>query len=76
MSLEVIGRSLIILGLVIALVGGLLILAPRVPFLGRLPGDISLQRDGFSLYIPIATSLLLSLALTVLINVVLRILNR
>ena len=76
MNLELLGRSLIILGLLMALAGGVLLLAPRIPFLGRLPGDISLERDGFSLYVPIATSSVLSIALTVVINVVLRLLNK
>lgn len=76
MNLELLGRSLIILGALIALVGGALLLAPRIPFLGRLPGDISFQRGGFSLYVPIATSVVLSIALTVVINVVLRLLNK
>ncbi len=72
MSLDLLGKCLIFLGALLAVIGGGLLLAARVPFLGRLPGDMSFQRDGFSLYIPLATSVLVSIALTILINVVLR----
>jgi Protein of unknown function (DUF2905) len=59
-----VGRLLIIFGLMIAAVGVILILAGRVPWLGRLPGDIYIQRGHWTFYFPLATSLLLSLALT------------
>lgn len=62
------GRTLIVLGLAIAALGGLLLLAGGVPWLGRLPGDISVERGNFRFYAPIATSLLLSLVLTILLN--------
>lgn len=55
-----IGRALLVLGLVIAAIGGVLLLGGRIPFLGRLPGDVTVQRPGFTLYLPLATSLLLS----------------
>jgi hypothetical protein len=44
--------------------------------LGRLPGDIRIEREGFSCYFPIATMLVLSLLLTLLLNVIVRFLNR
>jgi hypothetical protein len=47
-----------------------------LPWLGRLPGDIRIEREGFGCFIPIVTSILLSLLLTVLLNVVIRLLNR
>ena len=55
-----IGRSLIILGLVIALVGVVVTMAGKLPWLGRLPGDISIKREHFSFYFPLVTCLLLS----------------
>ena len=61
-----VGRLLIIFGLLIALVGLVLVLAGRVPWLGRLPGDIYIQRGNWTFYFPLATCLLLSVALTVL----------
>ncbi len=63
-----VGKGLILMGVILVLLGGLLWLAGRVPFLGRLPGDIHIQRDGFSCFFPLATSLLLSLLLTLLLN--------
>lgn len=70
------GRVLLVLGLVVAGLGLLLILADRLPFLGRLPGDIAIQRDNFSCFFPIATMLVLSLLLTVVVNLVLWLLRR
>jgi hypothetical protein len=61
------GRMLIVLGVVVALLGVVLVLAGRVPWLGRLPGDLHVQRDGWSFHFPLGTSILLSLVLTVLL---------
>ncbi len=72
MPLGELGRTLLVIGLVLAGLGGLLLLAGSVPWLGRLPGDISLERGNVRFYAPIATSLLLSLILTVLLNVLAR----
>ena len=72
MSLEALGRTLLILGGVIAALGGLLLLAGHVPWLGRLPGDISVERGNFRFYAPLATSLLISLLLTVVLNLIAR----
>ena len=62
------GRMVLILGLVIVAVGALMVFAGRVPFLGRLPGDIAVQRGSWSFYFPLATSIVLSLVLTVVLN--------
>jgi hypothetical protein len=70
------GRLLVVMGIVLALAGGAIILAGKIPGLGHLPGDIAIQRDGFSCFFPIATTILLSIVVTVLLNVVLRLLNR
>jgi hypothetical protein len=58
------GKSLIIIGLVIALIGVILSLAGRVPWLGRLPGDIYVKRENFTFYFPLATSIIVSLLLS------------
>ncbi|HBA88767.1 MAG TPA: DUF2905 domain-containing protein [Geobacter sp.] len=58
------GRSLIILGLIIAAIGALLSLAGRIPWLGRLPGDIYVKRENFTFYFPLATSIIISLVLS------------
>jgi hypothetical protein len=75
-GLEEIGKALLVLGGVIILLGLVLIFAPRLPLLGRLPGDIVIQRGNFSCYFPIVTFLLLSLLLTIVINVLLRLLGK
>ena len=60
------GKTLIVIGLVIVAVGGVLLVAGRVPWLGRLPGDIYIQRGNFSFYFPVVTSLIVSVLLTLL----------
>ena len=64
------GRMLVVIGLVIAGLGLVLALAGRVPLLGRLPGDLSFSGDGWAVYIPIATAILLSVVLTLALNIV------
>lgn len=71
MSLGDIGRTLIGVGAVLAVLGGGLILAGRAG-LGRLPGDFSFGRDGVRIYVPLATSLLVSLVATVVLNLLVR----
>jgi hypothetical protein len=62
-----VGKLLIVFGLLIALVGLVLVLIGRVPWLGRLPGDVLIRRGNWTFYFPLATSLLLSLVLTLLV---------
>jgi hypothetical protein len=66
-----IGRALVIFGVLLVVVGGALMLAEKLG-LGRLPGDVVVERKGFKLYAPIATSILVSLVLTLLANLFLR----
>jgi hypothetical protein len=61
------GLALTILGLVIAGIGLVWILAPSIPWLARLPGDIRIERENFRFYFPLATCLLLSLALSLVV---------
>ena len=61
------GRMLIVLGVVIVLVGVLLLVVGRLPWLGRLPGDIHVQRGNWTLYLPLGTSIVLSLLLTLVL---------
>jgi hypothetical protein len=60
------GRMLIFAGLLLVLVGLVLVFAGRIPWLGRLPGDVVYRRGNFTFYFPLVTSLLLSLLLTLL----------
>jgi membrane protein implicated in regulation of membrane protease activity len=67
-----IGRLLIIVGGFILVVGLFLALGLRIPYLGKLPGDISIDRGNMHFYFPLVTCLLLSLVLTLLLNLFFR----
>ena len=74
MDLGGLGKMLLAAGVVLALVGGVLVLAGRWPgagdwfgWLGRLPGDILIKREHFTLYFPLGTSLVLSLVLSLIL---------
>jgi hypothetical protein len=60
------GKMLLVMGLVVALVGVVLMLAGRVPGLGRLPGDIYVERGNWSFYFPLMTSIVVSVLLSLL----------
>jgi hypothetical protein len=60
------GRVFIAIGIIIALVGVGLLFADRIPFLGRLPGDISVKRSNFTFYFPLTTSIIISIGLSLL----------
>ena len=60
------GKMLIIFGIVIIAIGLLLVLGEKIPWLGKLPGDILVKRDEFSFYFPITTCILISIILSLL----------
>ena len=60
------GKGLILLGLLIAAVGALLLVSEKVGWIGRLPGDITLRRGNLTVYIPLATCLIVSALLSLL----------
>lgn len=66
-----IGRIVLVIGLVLVVVGGLAVLGVRLPF-GRLPGDIAIEGERGGFYFPIVTMLIVSIVLTVLVNLFLR----
>lgn len=65
------GRILLVIGIVLVVVGGLAVLGIRLPF-GRLPGDIAIEGERGGFYFPIVTMLVISIVLTVLLNLFLR----
>jgi len=70
MELAQFGRVLVLIGGVILGIGVLLVVADRVPLVGRLPGDLRVSGDGWTIYAPIATSIVLSVLLTVVLSFV------
>ena len=63
---------MLVTGLIIAAIGLLLMAGGRIPYLGRLPGDFRWTGDTWSVYVPLTTCILLSVVLTLLLNLVLR----
>jgi len=70
------GKILLIFGGVIIVVGLLLVFSQHIPFFGRLPGDIFVKKDDFSFYFPIVTFLIISIVLTIIINVIIHFFNK
>ncbi len=61
-------KILIVFGVILALLGGLLLLAGKIPFIGRLPGDLYFRGERWSFYFPLTTSILISILLTLLFS--------
>lgn len=62
-----IGKILIFFGIVIVLLGALLLFFDKIPFIGKLPGDIYIKRKNFTFYFPIVTSILLSIIISLIL---------
>ncbi len=60
-------KMIIILGIVLVVIGLLLLLAQKFPFLGRLPGDILIKKEHFTFYFPLATSIILSIIISLIL---------
>jgi hypothetical protein len=67
---ENLGRMLLLMGFFLLIMGGLFLSAGKFFGLGRLPGDIFIQRGNFAFYFPLVTSLLISVVLSLLLTVV------
>lgn len=63
------GRILIVFGIVLVVLGAIFLFGQRIPFLGQLPGDFLFRRENTTIYIPLATSLVLSLIISLLLNI-------
>jgi hypothetical protein len=66
------GKFLIIAGVIAVMLGLIFLNSGKIPFLGKLPGDILIKKENFSFYFPLATSLVLSIILTLLLNLILK----
>jgi len=70
-----IGRLLIVLGIAFVVIGLLVTFAGRIPGLGHLPGDLTVERGNFRLYAPFGTMIVVSIVLSVILNIVTRFLR-
>jgi hypothetical protein len=75
-GLDALGRILLILGGAIVVLGMVLLVLSRVPAAGRLPGDFSFRWGNVSCYFPLATGIVLSILLTLVLNLVLWLLRK
>lgn len=62
-----IGKSLILIGILLIVAGVIIVFGSRIPFIGRLPGDIYIKKDNFTFYFPLATSILISIVITLIL---------
>ncbi len=65
-GIQQIGKLILAVGVVCVVIGTLLMLSGRIPWMGKLPGDIYIQKKNFTFYFPLATSILISIILTLL----------
>jgi len=70
MAIESIGKSLIFFGVILIVLGSILVIFGKIPWFGRLPGDIIIKKEGVTLYFPVVTMILLSVFLTIVFNVI------
>jgi hypothetical protein len=75
-NFEPFGKLLILGGAFIIALGLLLIFWNRIPFLGKLPGDIFLQKGNFQFFFPIVTSLVISTVFTIIVNLIIKLLGK
>ncbi|MHB8842979.1 MAG: DUF2905 domain-containing protein [Candidatus Aquicultor sp.] len=67
-SFESLGKALLFFGLILVVVGTIFLLWPKIPWIGKLPGDIFVKGEKVSFYFPIATCIIISILLTVLFS--------
>ena len=65
--MEDLGKTLVFIGILLVVIGGIFLLGGKIPWLGNLPGDITIQRDRFTFYFPLATCLLISLLISLVV---------
>jgi hypothetical protein len=62
----IMGKMLIVMGIILVVIGIIMTVGPKIPWIGKLPGDISVQRENFSFYFPLTTCIIISIILTFL----------
>ncbi|MBA2847659.1 DUF2905 domain-containing protein [Thermosulfuriphilus ammonigenes] len=66
--LEGLGKLLLLFGVILVVIGLILIFGAKIPYIGRLPGDIYIKKDNFTFYFPLATSIIISIILTLILS--------
>ncbi len=62
------GKILIFFGLALVVLGLIFLFGPKIPWLGKLPGDITIKKENFTFYFPLASSIVISILLTILFS--------
>lgn len=70
------GKWLVLAGLGLALLGGMIWLLGHIPFFGNLPGDIRIQTQNFGCFFPLVSMIVLSILATIILNIIIRIVNK
>ncbi len=68
--MEEMAKIIIVLGIVLVLVGLIMLFAEKLPFLGKLPGDILIKKEHFTFYFPLATSIIISIIISVILYLI------
>jgi hypothetical protein len=64
-----IGKMFVVFGIILILIGLVFMFGDRIPFIGKLPGDILIKKERFSFYFPITTSIIISIILTIIFSI-------
>jgi len=75
-AFEDLGKLLLVFAVILAVLGLFLVFGGKIPFFGKLPGDIFIHRGKFQFHFPLVTCILISLALTIIVNIILWILRK
>ena len=76
MNFDDLGKWVVLAGLALIFVGGLMWLLGRIPIFGNLPGDIRIQTQNVSCFIPIVSMIIVSVVATIILNIIIRIVNK
>lgn len=71
MEIHSLGKIIIAMGIFLVVFGSLILLFPKIPFIGKLPGDILIKRGNLTLFFPLVSSIIISLIITIILNLIL-----
>lgn len=71
MEINSLGKIIIVTGIFLVVFGSLILLSPKIPLIGKLPGDILVKRGSFTFFFPLASSIIISLIITIILNLIL-----